>query len=112
MRRRLAIAGAGIGLALLVLFAIDPAQVPLWPCPVRTLAGLDCPGCGSLRGMHALLHGQWRASLGHNALLPLTVPLLVWLGACWIAGRRPRVPNAVVIAMLAVVVVFGVARNV
>jgi len=109
--RRAALAGAGLALALALLYALDPARSPFSLCPIHALTGLDCPGCGSLRGVHDLLHGDWRGALGHNALLPLTLPLLGWLGGSWIAGRRPPVPNALAVSLLLVAVAFGVARN-
>lgn len=111
MTRRALLAGAGLALALALLFALDPARAPVSLCPVHALLGLDCPGCGSLRGVHDLLHGDWRGALGHNALLPLTLPLLGWLLGHWIAGRQPRIPSAVSVSMLVVVVAFGVVRN-
>ena len=111
MSRRAALAAGGLALALGLLYAIDPAQVPWTICPVRAVSGLACPGCGSLRGLHHLLHGEYRAALGHNLLLVLTLPLLAWLGGCWVGGRRARVPNALVLPLLLVAVAYGVARN-
>ena len=108
-RRLLLLAPSAPLVAALVLPAGWESPVPL--CLVKGLTGLDCPGCGSLRGVHDLLHGDWRGALGHNALLPLTLPLLGWLGGSWIAGRRPPVPNALAVSLLLVAVAFGVARN-
>jgi hypothetical protein len=109
--RRAALAGAALAAALALLYALDPASAGFVLCPVRAFSGLACPGCGSLRGVHDLLHGDWRAALGHNAILPMTLPLLAWLAGCWIAGRRPRVPQGLAVALLVAALVFAVARN-
>src|SRR6202046_5995717 len=72
----------GTGALALVAGAItlrmfDPATTVFFPpCPLRYLTGWYCPGCGSLRALHQLLHGN----LGQAwALNPLTVLLLPFL---------------------------------
>jgi hypothetical protein len=62
-----------IGLAVAtVLFFCDPAQVPIYPvCLFHRVTGLDCPGCGSLRALHELLHGNLAAAVHFNAFLVL-----------------------------------------
>ena len=67
------------------------------PCPSKLLLGVDCPGCGGLRGTHDLLHGDVAGALDHNLLL---IPFLAMLGYFgWrllAAGPRnftlPRIP--------------------
>lgn len=67
--------------ALAVLFLFNPSTVPIYPvCQFHELTGLDCPGCGSLRAMHALLHGHLVAALHFNLFLVLSLPLYAWLG--------------------------------
>ncbi len=63
--------------AVILLGCLDPAKSGLFPpCPVHYLTGLYCPGCGSLRAMHALLHGDLRQAWAMN---PLTIMLLPFL---------------------------------
>ena len=38
------------------------------------MTGLDCPGCGSLRALHQLLHGNIKSALHFNALLVCGLP--------------------------------------
>jgi len=67
--------------AAIVLFACDPSRVPIYPvCLFHRLTGLNCPGCGSLRAMHQLLHGNFVAALHLNALLVVSLPLFAWVG--------------------------------
>ena len=65
-----AVTALGAG-AFGVLRRIDPnvAGNPLPPCPLRALTGLYCPGCGSTRTLHALLHGDLATAMAMNPLL-------------------------------------------
>jgi hypothetical protein len=42
----------------------------LWPCPIKSLTGIPCPGCGLNRAIRLLLAGDWRASLIQHAFAP------------------------------------------
>ena len=70
---------AGVAVAV-VLFICDPSRVPIYPvCTFHRLTGLDCPGCGTLRAAHELLHGHLWAALHFNALFVLSLPFLAWV---------------------------------
>jgi len=110
---------AGLG----YLAAVDPNQPGHYPlCPTQALFGVDCPGCGVLRGTHDLVTGNVEGALDHNVLLVVFVPLAVvlwvrWLGRAW-RGREDAVTheqfrrrNAITITGLVLVLVFGVVRN-
>ncbi|SDG42741.1 Protein of unknown function [Lentzea fradiae] len=108
-------AGAAGAALLLVVDPTKPGNL-LPKCPFNWLTGLDCPGCGATRMVHALLHGDIAGAFHYNAvLLTLGVPLAVWLFARWTrdkwTGERRSVPKAVGVAVLAVAVVWGVGRN-
>lgn len=110
----LALGGAG---AVLLLF-VDPNKPGnlLPKCPFNWLTGLNCPGCGATRMVHALLHGDVVSAFHYNAvLLALGVPLAVWLFARWTKdrwnGERRSVPKSVGVAVLVVSIVWGVGRN-
>ncbi|MFQ5505608.1 MAG: DUF2752 domain-containing protein [Planctomycetota bacterium] len=60
----------------ILLFVRDPSEAGFYPsCFFLTVTGFQCPGCGTLRGMHALLHGDLLGALRCNPMLVLTVPL-------------------------------------
>ncbi len=84
---------AASSLACMVLYLFDPSDGGYPLCPFRAVTGLYCPGCGTLRCLHALLHLDLRSALDHNALTVLFVPMLVvaWLsvGFAGIRGRHP-----------------------
>lgn len=56
-------------------------------CPTKTLLGIDCPGCGSLRMLYSLMHGDLLAALKFNAVGVVAVGLLVWAFGAWTYGR-------------------------
>lgn len=58
---------------------IDHLEKHLLPCTVKSLTGIDCPGCGMQRAAVDLLRGDVVGSLAHNASL---VPLLITLLYC------------------------------
>lgn len=102
----------------LVLFFCDPARAPIYPpCLFHQLTGLSCPGCGSLRALHALLHGHWVAALHFNLLLVASLPLFAWLGFR-VARSELRGGPALNIRpfwlwlYVAACIAFGVLRNV
>lgn len=99
--------GCGL-LAAALLFCVNPADSTLFPpCPSRQWAGLYCPGCGSLRACHQLLHANLPAAFRFNPILLPGLPLLGWL-----LLRRPGpMPTRVTIGIAIVIIAYGIARN-
>lgn len=77
---KLAIWGIVILFAGLIYFLFNPADNILFPkCPFFVLTGLKCPGCGSQRAIHCLLHLEVIKALHFNTLLILTLPFAILL---------------------------------
>ncbi|HEX9989121.1 MAG TPA: DUF2752 domain-containing protein [Chloroflexia bacterium] len=61
------------------LYFADPAKAGYFPrCPIHSFTGLYCPGCGTTRAMHQLLHGNPGAAMRLNPLALLLLPVLVY----------------------------------
>jgi hypothetical protein len=60
---------------------------PLPVCPTKALLGIDCPGCGSMRMLYSLMHGNLLAAARFNALGLAAIVLLVWAYLAWTYGR-------------------------
>lgn len=61
--------------ALIILYAYNPSEGGVFPpCPFHVLTDLHCPGCGSLRAVHQLLHGEFANAFSLNPLLVLSIP--------------------------------------
>jgi hypothetical protein len=101
----------------LVLYRFDPVVFHFYPvCVFHQTTGLWCPGCGTLRALHQLLHGHLVAAFRFNALFVLSIPLLCGYGLrlalAKAAGQpAPSVRPAWLWLALAAIVVFGILRN-
>ena len=107
-RAKAAILLVAAGAALLVLFLFDPASVRIYPpCPFHALTGLNCPGCGSLRASHALLHGEFQRALALNPLMVAALPVLVILRLKPSWAYSPKVAWLAAVTLIA----YGIVRN-
>jgi uncharacterized protein DUF2752 len=80
-------------------------------CPFRLLTGLNCPGCGALRTIHDVLHGDLAAAINDNVLLLVGVPLLAgWILLRRRSGRSPLTLPAAA-AVLITLLAWTVVRN-
>jgi hypothetical protein len=65
-----------VAAATAILFFFDPATAGFYPpCLFRTFLGFQCPGCGSLRAVHQLLHGNLEAAWALNRPIFIAMPL-------------------------------------
>ena len=98
------------------MYARDPSEPGSYPvCPLNAVTGLYCPGCGTLRALHQLLHGHLGRSAAFNPLTVLAVPFVAYHFLAWLlpslGWRRVAPSGRATWALLAVVVAFGVLRN-
>ena len=120
MRGPLVTAGVVGGLTIALHFR-DPHVSGSWGvCPWLALTGLYCPGCGGLRAVKDLTHGDVLGAASSNLVFVLMVPVLVlwwvrWTQTRWVGAERPALArrlSTVLIAVFAVVMVaFSVLRN-
>lgn len=88
-RNALYVAGAAVLLAAAVVYALfDPSVNPFPRCIFLQATGYKCPGCGSQRALHALLHGDIAAAWGFNAMLVAAIPVVAAMYIAEIMRRR------------------------
>jgi hypothetical protein len=120
IRLRLAGVSAAIAFVAVFLYNISPGGSGLCPpCPFHALTGLHCPGCGTLRGLHQILHGNLIAAMGLNPLMVLSLP---YLGFAYVSlwskalRNKPlsnrRIPAVWLWALFAAIILFAIARNI
>lgn len=115
-----ALALGAIALAGTALVArVDPHEPGHYPvCPLFALTGLYCAACGGLRAVHDLAHGDLAGAWDMNPVLVLAVPVLLVAWLRWVrrAARheppRPARGTAAPLAVLVLLVVYSVLRNV
>ena len=106
---------------LLIFFYIDPTIYPFFPkCPFKVATGFECPGCGSQRAFHQLLHLNVAAAFRHNPLIVLYGPyVLVGLYFEYLGGKSKhrRIQTflfgkqAAVIILISIII-FWIGRNI
>ena len=65
-------------ISLVVLYSqFSPTNYSFFPqCPFYELTGFNCPGCGSQRALHAILHGDLAAAVNYNLLFVVSLPFI------------------------------------
>ena len=107
---------AGAEHRLLMLAAVGGACLCWWdpessrlfpPCPFHWATGLYCPGCGSLRALHALWHGQIQTAWRMNPMMVICIPPIAAL------ILKPAVGSRTWVAWVAfaVLMIYGIFRN-
>jgi Protein of unknown function (DUF2752) len=109
----------GLAVATIALYVRDPHASGSWGYCPSALLGFYCPGCGGLRAVNDLTHGDLAAAVSSNALLILAMPFAVFLLARWAVdawqGRQRGLPTLsswpVLSLVIALITVFTLVRN-
>ena len=115
----LIVLGLLAGVAIVVLWFVDPRQFALSSCSLHEVTGLYCPGCGATRATHQLLHGELISALRYNALWVLSLPIVLYCMASELRRltRGRPLPGDLVrnrwflVGAFAVAILFGLLRN-
>ena len=97
-------------------YCIMPENASWLPgCPLHVVTGLHCPGCGTLRSLHQLVHGHLVAACLLNPLAVLAVPLVLYSLAVELSDRRLKpifVSTRYSWVIFVLLLMFGAARNI
>ena len=120
LERSLAAAGVlAFSTGSAIVWYFNPSNNNFLPvCPLYSMTGFACPGCGLTRGFHALFHGDVLTALDYNALIPgfavVLGILFLSMMSVVVRGRgfgismlSPKLLTGVLVLLL----VFGVVRN-
>lgn len=120
-KKRQIIAAGLLSVAIFAVFYLfDPQKTAVFPqCPFFLLTGYRCPGCGSQRAIHELIHLNIVEAFDHNPLVVLILPYIL-LGVYWAyfdgAKAHPVLQKkffgkySAIIIILSIIA-FGIARN-
>ena len=118
-RAIVAVVVAAVAIALLLFYALVDVDSGLMPrCPIKALTGFDCPGCGSQRMIHALLHGDFAGAWRRNPFLIVMIPVMLaaLVAELW-RSRFPRL-NRVILSpasialIIAATAIWTICRNI
>lgn len=121
LNKKITAASVIIAVAAVLIFlgVVDPVESKWVPhCLFKFATGYDCPGCGSQRAIHAMLHGRMADAWNYNALLLIALPFILFLLTVTI--NRDRWPclyarstsNVVIYIVLAVILGWTLLRNI
>lgn len=117
-----------IGLILLIggafffyFYNFNPSDQsePFISCPSKTLLGLNCPGCGSQRLIHNLLHLNFGEAFRYNPLLFILSPFVLYILGTMVSnlffGTKIRMKilyqNWFVYLLFGTIILYGILRN-
>ncbi|WP_231496769.1 DUF2752 domain-containing protein [Prevotella sp. 10(H)] len=104
----------------IVYYLFSPEESVFFPqCPFHSLTGLDCPGCGSQRAIHHLLHLHIKDAFLSNPLLILGIPYILFCLYLEYFGGKQKHPSIrkilysrnAVYAVLIIIILFWIGRN-
>ncbi|WP_317129911.1 DUF2752 domain-containing protein [Psychroflexus aestuariivivens] len=102
-------------------FNFSPKSFNFFPkCPFYVLTGFHCPGCGSQRAFHEILHGNIIGGIQHNLLIVLAVLIIGYKFFVFFRNKkRPQKSNQNLLyhnatpwVILILVVGFWIIRNI
>lgn len=101
-------------------FFIDPSKSDFFlKCPLKTITGYECAGCGVQRAFHQLLHFRFLEAFKYNPLFVISIPiLLIFLMINFSKDEKLKVginrffnSRAFVFVVLIIVLVFSLLKN-
>ncbi|WP_170971171.1 DUF2752 domain-containing protein [Ilyomonas limi] len=98
-----------------VLYFFNPLRYAFYPpCLFKKITTLDCPGCGSARALHSVLHGNILKAADYNLLVVLFMPVVICGLLYFCTGRGERLWRALNKPLLYFLIIctFFILRNI
>lgn len=88
-------------------------------CPIHTLFGVYCPGCGITRMLHAIITLDFYKAFRYNPLLFILFPFFVYLFIDMIIkerkNKRPilkKIPEIIWVILIIILIIYAILRNI
>lgn len=105
--------------AFSAVFIFNPAKSKIFPpCLFKTITGFYCPGCGSLRAVHQLMHGHFIEAFRLNPLMVLFAVIMVVIFIVFLIpsekikhlrSKFSKMPIALIV--LVIIIAYWILRN-
>ena len=101
-------------------FFIDPSKSSYFlKCPLKTITGYECAGCGVQRAFHSLLHFRLLEAFKLNPLFVIWIPILLIISMINFSRNKKQKPGinrflkskTFVFVVLIIVFVFSLLKN-
>lgn len=112
----------GMGILLFYFYFNNPSDegAKFLRCPSNFLFHIYCPGCGSQRALHHLLHLEWKDAFRNNALFVGAIPFVIAGIVNWFRNEifqkdysfKFLQNKKVLTALFILIVLFGILRNI
>jgi len=95
--------------ALVLLYIKQPGKSTIYPpCLIYKITGYYCPGCGSMRALNCLLHGDLKGFINFNPILLFIIPFLIIMFIKKSIAYNPVVSRYI----LYILICFTILRNI
>ena len=104
---------------IFVYYFFDPSKSGYFlKCPLKSITGYECAGCGVQRALHELLHFRFLRAFHYNPLFVLSIPIGILVGVflcfskeknSWL--KRLFFNKSFLFAVLAIVLLYSLLRN-
>ncbi len=108
-----------IFIILLLYVAINKIFDFYIPCPIYSITGLHCPGCGVTRMIYSIFKLDFYQAFRYNPLLFITMPFFLFFIINDIYSKiknkeslYKKVPEFIWIIVIAIFMIFGILRNI
>ena len=101
-----------------IYFVFDPSSALFPKCPLYLTTGVYCPGCGSQRAFHDLIHFNLKGMIQHNILFPFGIIVVIYYFIVSIINRNRKKPITNIlnfkitpIIILIIIILYWILRN-
>ena len=104
-----------------IFYQFPPQHYSFYPtCIFKNITGLSCPGCGSQRAFHELLHFNLKNAFYYNPIFIILLPygvILILFRFTSLQKNFPKIyqiltARSLLFLILIVILLFGILRNI
>ncbi|MDR1594877.1 MAG: DUF2752 domain-containing protein [Prevotellaceae bacterium] len=121
-RNTIVISAVILTVGIMIVYGIfDPETTDFFPpCLFHKLTGFECPGCGTQRAVHSLLHLKVKQAFFYNSALFFAIPLVGLLIYFEYFGGQTRFQKLYrflsgtkfITGLLVIIIIYWIGRNI